>query len=78
MSTVDIHEAKLQLDELIINAVSGEEIVIAKSGRPLAKLVPIVPAPVLREPGSMKGRIWIADDFDAPLPDDIQAAFEGN
>jgi prevent-host-death family protein len=79
MSTVDIYEAKLQLDELISSAAAGEEVVIAKSGIPLARLIPIVPVstPIIRKPGSMKGRIWIADDFDAPLPDDIQAAFEG-
>jgi prevent-host-death family protein len=78
MSTVDIYEAKLQLDELISSAAAGEEVVIAKSGIPLARLIPIVPVstPIIRKPGSMKGRIWIADDFDAPLPDDIQAAFE--
>lgn len=79
MPTVDIYEAKLQLDELINSAAADEEVIIAKSGIPLARLIPIIPVstPIIRKPGSMKGRIWIADDFDAPLPDDIEAAFEG-
>jgi prevent-host-death family protein len=72
MPTVDIYEAKMQLDELINSAAAGEEVILAKSGIPLARLIPIVPVstPIIRKPGSMKGRIWNADDFDAPLPDE--------
>jgi antitoxin (DNA-binding transcriptional repressor) of toxin-antitoxin stability system len=79
MPTVDIFQAKLQLDELIDSAAPCDVVIIAKSGIPLARLIPIAPAstPIIRKPGLIKGRIWIADDFDAPLPDDIQAAIEG-
>lgn len=85
MPIININDAKIQLSELIDAAVHGEEIIIAKAGKPAARLLPFdatefVPAPeqeIVRVPGSMKGRIWIADDFDAPLPEDIQAAFDG-
>ena len=72
-----MHEAKTHLSRLVDEAAAGEEIVIAKSGRPVARLVPI--DPVLRPRrvfGQMKGKIWIADDFDAPLPDDLVDLFE--
>ncbi len=77
MPTIDIDDAKTQLPELVEAATRGEEIIIACGDTPLVRLVAINPQSKLREPGSMKGQIWIADDFDAPLPDDIQAAFEG-
>jgi antitoxin (DNA-binding transcriptional repressor) of toxin-antitoxin stability system len=77
MPTIDIDEAKTQLPVLIEAAARGEDIVIARGDKPLVRLVAINPQSKLRKPGSMKGKIWIADDFDAPLPDDIQAAFEG-
>ena len=65
MSTqVNIHEAKTHLSRLVQRAAAGEEIVIAKAGAPMAKLVayerPLVP----REPGGWEGRVWMADDFD--------------
>jgi prevent-host-death family protein len=79
MKQFNIYEAKPQLSKLVDLANKGESFVIAKAGTPLAKLVP------LGEPGrgtkfkfeTMKGKIWIADDFDAPLPEEILAAFEG-
>jgi len=75
---VNIYEAKTRLSELVDQAHHGETIVIAKNGTPLAKLVPLgsgsKPKIVF---GLMKGQIQIADDFDAPLPDDLQALFEG-
>jgi prevent-host-death family protein len=76
MTTVDIHEAKTHLSKLIEQIQRGEEVVIAKAGVPVARLTPYA-SPKVRPPGSMKGRGWIADDFDAPLPDDLVAAFEG-
>lgn len=79
MQTVNIHEAKTHFSKLIEQIQRGEEIVIAKAGVPVARLVPYVERkPAIRPPGSMKGELWIADDFDAPLPDDLQAAFEGD
>ena len=75
---VNIYEAKTRLSELVEQASRGETVVIAKSGTPMAKLVPLSHGPKRKiKYGLMKGKIEIADDFDAPLPDDIQAAFEG-
>ena len=74
---VNTHEAKTHLSRLLDRVLKGEEIVIARSGRPIAKLVRIAERPRRRKPGFMKGRIHLHDDFDAPLPDDIQRAFEG-
>jgi prevent-host-death family protein len=77
MPTVNIHEAKTHFSKLIDAVSQGEEVIIAKAGKPAARLVPVDAPAVVRTPGSMKGKIHIADDFDAPLPDEIQAAFEG-
>ncbi|CAN7771589.1 Antitoxin Phd_YefM, type II toxin-antitoxin system (plasmid) [Caballeronia sp. SBC1] len=77
MQTVNIHEAKTQFSRLVDAAASGEEIVIAKAGKPAARLVPMERAKVTRRFGGLKGKVRIADDFDAPLPDDVIAAFEG-
>ena len=75
---VNIYEAKTRLSELVDLAHHGETIVIAKNGTPLAKLVPLGNASKPKIVfGLMKGQIQIADDFDAPLPDDLQALFEG-
>ncbi|MBT2794575.1 type II toxin-antitoxin system Phd/YefM family antitoxin [Paraburkholderia strydomiana] len=77
MQTVNIHEAKTQFSRLVDAAASGEEIVIAKAGKPVARLVSMERAKVTRRFGGLKGKVRIADDFDAPLPDDVIAAFEG-
>jgi len=77
MTTVNIHEAKTHLSRLLERALAGEEIVIAKAGKPLARLVPVPGPPIRRVPGTLKGAIEIADDFDAPLPDDLLDEFEG-
>lgn len=74
---VNLYEAKTHLSSLVEAAAGGEEIVIAKNGKPRARLVAVPEDRPVREPGRLKGRIWIADDFDDPLPEDIQAAFEG-
>jgi prevent-host-death family protein len=79
MLTINIHEAKTQFSKLIEAVSMGEEIIIAKAGKPAARLVPIQAKKLpIRKPGSLKGKFKIAEDFDAPLPDDIQAAFEGS
>lgn len=75
--TYNMHEAKTHLSRLAERASNGEEIVIARSGRPLAKLVPIGPAKPRRKLGLAKGEIWISDDFDDPLPEEMLRAFEG-
>jgi len=70
---VNIQDAETNLATLIERVLSGEEIVIEKAGRPVAKLVPIPPEARDRVPGSARGTLVIPLDFDAPLPDDILA-----
>ncbi len=74
--TVNIHEAKTHLSQLLQKVIDGEEVIIAKSGAPVARLIPYEQKPQPRLPGSAKGKIWIAPDFNEPLPDDILNAFE--
>jgi prevent-host-death family protein len=73
---LNLYEAKTQLSTLVEKAAAGVEIVIAKNGRPRAKLVAYRET-ARRRPGRAKGRIWIAADFDAPLPKAMRKAFEG-
>ena len=75
MEIFTVHDAKTHLSLLLERVAQGEEIIIAKSGRPIAKLVRIAVEP--RRPGRLKGRIRIGTDFDEPLPDKILAAFCG-
>jgi prevent-host-death family protein len=75
--TVNIHEAKTHLSKLLARVCGGEEIVIARAGKPVARLVPVEPPRAPRQPGSAKGQIWISDDFNAPLPEDLLRLFEG-
>ena len=77
MHTVNIHEAKTHLSKLLEEVSKGREVVIAKSGKPMAKLTGIGQGRPVRKPGFLKGKIRIADDFDAPLPEEILSAFEG-
>jgi prevent-host-death family protein len=65
---VNIHEAKTHFSKLIEEVERGEEIVIARAGKPVAKLVPIEAEPPPRKLGFLKGQIWMSDDFDDPLP----------
>ncbi len=68
MQFVNIHDAKTQLSRLLEQVQSGEDVVIAKSGTPIVRLVPYVtPKRKIAPPGAMAGEIWIADDFDAPM-----------
>ena len=69
MHKVNIHEAKTHLSKLIQEVLDGEEVIIAKDNKPLVKLIPLPNTATKREPGSAKGLIEIADDFDAPLED---------
>lgn len=75
--TVNLYEAKTHLSELVERAAAGEEIVIAKAGKPRARLVPLEEDRPPRKPGALKGQIWIADDFDDPLPPEILRGFMG-
>jgi prevent-host-death family protein len=76
LRTVNVHEAKTHLSRLLDRVAAGEQIVIAKAGRPVAKLVSIATAAGDRELGRDRGVVWLADDFDAPLPDDVVDGFE--
>lgn len=76
LRTVNVHEAKTHLSRLLDRVAAGEQIVIAKAGRPVAKLVSIGTSDGNRELGRDRGLVWIADDFDAPLPDDVVDGFE--
>jgi len=73
---VNLYDAKTQLSKLVDRAAAGEEIIIAKAGKPKAKLVPYLPCAEPRKPAHALGLTFIADDFDAPMPD-VEAAFEG-
>ena len=78
MPTVNVHEAKTHLSKLLARVAKGEEIVIARAGRPVARLVAVTAARRMNKLlGIDKGRLWIAPDFVAPLPEDVLAAFEG-
>ncbi len=75
MAQFGMHEAKTKLSQLVERAQSGEDIVIARNGTPVARLVPLPPKNRFAEiRGVWKGQIWMADDFDE-LPDDIAEAF---
>jgi len=76
MTQANIHEAKTHLSRLLKKVLMGEEVVISKSGRPIAKLVPYEEKPADRQPGRDRGIIDIPEDFDAELPGDIQGEFE--
>ncbi len=71
--TVGVHEAKTHLSRLLNRVALGEEVVITHRGEPVARLVPI--PPTRRRLGMDRGRVHIAENFDAPLPDDLLAAF---
>jgi prevent-host-death family protein len=75
-ATVNIHEAKTHLSKLIERVRLGEEIIIAKAGEPVARLVPEKPCKP-RQPGSAKGKFVIHDEFYEPLPNDLLDLFEG-
>jgi prevent-host-death family protein len=76
MKIVNVYEAKTHLSRLLREVAMGEEIIIAKDGRPLARLVPVTSGETSRELGFAAGRVVIGDDFDAPLPAGFQAAFD--
>lgn len=76
MQTVNIFEAKTQLSKLIQMAENGEDVVIARAGKPVVRLTKLEPEKRPIRYGLMKGKIHVADDFDAPLPDDVLAEFE--
>jgi len=76
-ATVNIYFAKTHFSRLVERAAGGEEIIIARAGRPLARLVPLGAPARQRIPGLLRGRMRIPDDFDAPLPEEALQAFQG-
>ena len=78
MLTVNIHEAKLHLSELIEKVAAGEEIIIAKAGKLVAKLVPLHSAPSARSLGIFQGKLKIPGDFDAALPGEVVLRFQSS
>jgi prevent-host-death family protein len=73
---VNIHEAKTHLPKLLVRVSIGEEIVITKAGKPVARLVAIDEEPAQRLSGTARGQVVITPDSDAPLPQDLVDAFE--
>lgn len=68
LETVNVHEAKTHLSRLLARVEHGEEIVIARAGKPIARLVPVERVTRRRPLGKYKGQIWMSEDFDEPLP----------
>jgi prevent-host-death family protein len=75
--TVNIEVAALHLSRLVERVAAGEEIIITDGGAPVVRLLPFEHRRQPRKPGLPKGKIWIADDFDDPLPEETVAAFRG-
>jgi prevent-host-death family protein len=75
MKIVSIYEAKTHLSALVERAHRGEEIIVAKGGKPVARLVPLEDKAPVRKPGRWKNKGWIADDFGEPLPPEIAKGF---
>lgn len=73
---VNVHEAKTRFSQLLRRVQQGEEVIIARAGRPVARLVPAAPIPARRVPGSAEGKMVIKDDFEAPLPESFLEEFE--
>ncbi|MFT4047424.1 MAG: type II toxin-antitoxin system Phd/YefM family antitoxin [Solimonas sp.] len=74
---INIHDAKTHLSRLVEQAAAGKEIVIAKAGRPMARLMPLASVPKPKKFGLLSGDMEIADDFDAPLPPDFLISAKG-
>ncbi|MEO0984227.1 MAG: type II toxin-antitoxin system prevent-host-death family antitoxin [Cyanobacteria bacterium J06639_14] len=75
MQSIDITEAKTQIELLFQSALSGEDVIITQNNQPILKLVPLSQSPKRRQRGSAKGQIWMSPDFDEPLAD-LQAYME--
>ncbi len=78
METVNIYEAKTRLSQLVDKAASGEDVVVSRNGKPVARITRLVPPKRRVTFGVLKGKVKMARDFDAPLPAEVLAAFEGS
>jgi antitoxin (DNA-binding transcriptional repressor) of toxin-antitoxin stability system len=77
MTTINIYEAKTQLSKLVEQAAAGTDVIIARGGKPVARLTRLQTPPRKIRFGLLKGKVKVAKDFDAPLPDDVVGQFEG-
>jgi len=77
MALINIYEAKTHLSRLVDQASTGTDVIIGRSGKPLARITQLNPEKPLVQFGVLKGKVKIADDFDAPLPEKLIATFEG-
>ena len=78
MSTVNIYDAKTQLSKLVERAAAGEDVIIARSGKPIARLTQLETTQHKIRFGLLKSKVKVAKDFDAPLPQGILAEFEND
>ena len=74
-TTINIHEAKTHLSRLLVRVQMGEEIILARAGKPVARLAPMEPKSAQRRLGSAAGEFQVPDDFNAPLPPEIEDTF---
>ena len=78
MDAVNIYEAKTRLSQLVDQAASGEDVVVSRNGKPLVRITRLVEPKRRIKFGLLKGRLTVPAHFDAPLPDEVLAAFEGS
>jgi prevent-host-death family protein len=76
-SIINIHEAKTHLSRIVEEVAAGAEVIIAKAGKPMARLTPLAGVKRPKKLGLLKGKIKVPDDFNAPLPEEVLADFEG-
>jgi prevent-host-death family protein len=76
-SIVNIHDAKTHLSRIVDEVAAGAEVIIAKAGKPMARLVPLAPPVKQKRLGLLKGKLRVPDDFNAPLDEEVLASFEG-
>lgn len=77
MESVNIYDAKTRLSQLVDKAAAGEDVIVSRNGKPLVRITALAPAKRRITFGVLKGKVKIAPDFDAPLPDDVLAEFAG-
>jgi prevent-host-death family protein len=73
---VNVYEAKTQLSALLTQVEKGEDVIIARHGRPVAKIIPFTDKPIRRQPGYWKGKVWMADDFDEMDEEQLREWYE--
>lgn len=76
-TVINLHDAKTHLSRIVDDVAAGAEVVIAKAGKPMARLIPIRPATRPKTLGLLEGQIVVPDDFNTPLPDSVIAQFDG-